>query len=225
MPRTGDCRYRHPICGATPITSNEAVSSWRKRSGAAFRLWRHQSSIAPIWTSASGVVRTGRLNAAGAVRRESPMLDEAGPLPRTPRTRRGPRAERGARRPSDRHFRHRPLDRWSSLPAGWSAHRGPVARSRRVLEEGSYRYCTAFIDTRQTLRPEPAESPATSQAVVPTRDDVYFDEAVLLPEMGRILMLRHLMASGWLTLMPAPGLASTSRWLRPWTCRPMNPRG
>ena len=137
------------------MTSNEAVSSWRKRSGAAFRLWRHQSSIAPIWTSASGVVRTGRLTAAGAVRRESPMLDEAGPLPRTPRTRREPRAGRGARRPSDRHSRHRPRDRWSSLPAGWSAHRGPVARSRRVLEEGSYGYCTAFIDTRQALRPEP----------------------------------------------------------------------
>ena len=101
VPRTGDCRYRRPICGATPITSNEAVSSWKKRSGAAFRLLRHQSSIAPIWTSASGVVRTGRLTAAGAVRRESPMPDEAGPLPPTPRTRREPRAERGARRPSE----------------------------------------------------------------------------------------------------------------------------
>ena len=42
---------------------------------------------------------------------------------------------------------------------------------------------------------------------------------------GRILMLRHLITSGWLVLIPASGLASTSRWLRPWICRPMNPRG
>ena len=87
--------------------------------------------------------------------RESPMLDEAGPLPPTSRTRRVPPAERGARRPSDRHFRHRPRDRWLSLPAGWSAHRGPVARSRR----GSKRAHTVTVRLSLTPGKRPGQEP------------------------------------------------------------------
>jgi hypothetical protein len=67
---TGDCRYRRPMCGACPRMSHVAASSLMNRSGEAVRFRRHQFSISRICASASGVVRTGRLTAAGAVRRE-----------------------------------------------------------------------------------------------------------------------------------------------------------
>ena len=43
---------------------------------------------------------------------------------------------------------------------------------------------------------------------------------------GLTLMLRHLITSGWLVVIPEPAFAvrSTSRWLSPWICRPMKPR-
>lgn len=78
------------------MTSNEAASSSRKRSGAASRCRRHQRSVAPICASAPGGVRTCRLTAADGARRESPKLAVADRLQRTVRMRRAPRAKRGA---------------------------------------------------------------------------------------------------------------------------------
>src|SRR5215831_21152243 len=71
---TGDCRYRRPMYGACPRSSNAAVSSSAKRSGAALRFFRHQLSITRICESASGVVRTGRVTAVGATRLEFSWL-------------------------------------------------------------------------------------------------------------------------------------------------------
>ena len=74
------------MSGVRPMTLNADSSSSANMSGDAPRLARHQRSISRIWTSASGVVRTGRLTAADGVRPESLTRDEDGPLPPIPTT-------------------------------------------------------------------------------------------------------------------------------------------
>ena len=127
-----------------------------KTSDAAFRLWRRRWSIAPIWTSASGVVRTGRLTAAGAGRRESPMLEKAGPLPRTPRTRREPGAERGARRLSESSLSSS-ATKSMVVPSGRVV--GSSRTSRPVLDACSKRAHTATVPFAWT---PPASAPAAA---------------------------------------------------------------
>ena len=75
-----------------------AVSSWRNRFGDASRFLRHQPSISRICSSASGVLRTGRVTGCGAVRRESRKPVEDDPTPRTSKTPLEPRAARDAPR-------------------------------------------------------------------------------------------------------------------------------
>ena len=69
------------------MISNDAVSSSRNSSGEARRFLRHQLSTSRICASASGVVRTGKLTGADAVRPESPMLDKDDPPRLMSRTR------------------------------------------------------------------------------------------------------------------------------------------
>ena len=52
--------------------SNAAPSLLANRFGEAGRFLRHQLSISLIWASASGVIRTGILTAAGGARLEFP---------------------------------------------------------------------------------------------------------------------------------------------------------
>src|SRR6266849_8886447 len=64
--------------GVLAMMSNDAASSSANRFGAAARFVRHQLSTSRIWSSASGVVRTGRLTGACAIRPRSPTLGEDG---------------------------------------------------------------------------------------------------------------------------------------------------
>jgi hypothetical protein len=131
------------------MTSNAAASSSMKRSETVDRCSRHQSSIARICESASGVVLTVRFTVGGAVRPGSPQRDGAGLPGRISMTPTARRVARGVRRRQDRRPRH-PLPARSPFPraASW-ARPAPGGRFGHALGEGSYGYSTGFQQVQQ----------------------------------------------------------------------------
>ena len=149
MPGTGDSRYKRPTCGASPMVSNDSISSSKNRFGEEERFVRHQSSTSRIWASASGVVRTGRFTAVDAIRRRPPPRDEDARLRLSARIRTRLHAGRGVPRRSDHPRRRQQLGRQSSLRARLSARQERAGPSRPALGEDSCTYCTACVASLQ----------------------------------------------------------------------------